>query len=77
LVRVGQTFFCRTPELDGIDVETTLAVDGDAIAFWREFCRALLPRLGWSDTVSEPTVSLGPPTGRQVRADDAWVLHVG
>jgi len=52
------------PPAASVGAEATLA-DGDAAAFWWEFRRALLPRLGWSVTVSEPTVSLawGTSTG--------------
>ena len=34
------------PLVAGTGAEATLAADGDAAAFWREFCQALLPRLG-------------------------------
>jgi len=50
------------PLVAGAGAEATLEVDGDATAFWREIHRALLPKLGWSATVSEPMVSLARGT---------------
>jgi len=53
------------PLVAGTGAEATPTADGGAAAFWWEFRQALLSRLGWSATVSEPMVSLahrpGPP----------------